>query len=177
MRTRRTRRLGPIGSIFFGAVFLAIGLFVGFTFGKPVLDKAKASEQWPSVQGVVTHSEVTSHTSDGKRMYSADVLYSYEVGGKSYEGSTIRFGGNNSSSSSSDAHETVAKYPVQREVPVYYNATAAYECVLEPGAFLSSYMVFGIGMLFAVVGGLIGLGGIWGVLRRLLALGARAIRS
>jgi len=176
MARRRNRKLGPVGSVVFGAVFTAIGLFVALYFGKPVLDKAKASEAWPSVPGVITHSDVASHTSDGKRMYRPDVRYDYQVEGQRYEGSTLWFGGDYSSSSSSRAGKVVSKYPVDREVTVHYDPEAPYESVLEPGAVLSSYAVFAIGGLFAVVGALLVLGGIFGLIRRLLMVGA-ALRS
>lgn len=171
MVRRQNRKLGPVGSLILGAVLTAIGLFVALHFGKPVLDRAKASEAWPTVPGVVTHSEVASHTSDGKRMYRPDVRYDYEVDGRRYEGSTVWFGGDYSSSSSGGARKVVARYPPGREVAVSYDPEAPYESVLEPGAVFSSYAVLGIGALFAVIGVLVLLGGVLGVVRRLFMIG------
>ena len=140
------------GGIIIGPVFAVVGYFVAFHFGQPILDNAKASESWPSVVGVVESSEVTTSRSDGKTMYSPDVVYSFEVEGRSYKSSTISFGGSWSSSNSSDAYKLVTRYPVGTQVDVHYEVGAPSESVLEPGVTWKSYIVFGIGLLFLGVG-------------------------
>ena len=44
----------------------------GFGFGKPMLDKARASTEWPTTDGKVIESEVERHRgNDGETMYKA----------------------------------------------------------------------------------------------------------
>lgn len=147
----------PIGSLIFGLLFAVVGYFVAFHFGKPILDNAKASAQWPSVEGIIERSEVTTSRSSGKNkktMYTADIDYRYSVEDKEYRSSTIAFGGRVSSSSSSSAYAITKRYPVGQQVPVYYEPQKPENAVLEPGVTLMSYLVYGIGLLFLVIGGL-----------------------
>jgi hypothetical protein len=96
----RRQQSGPIGGLICGLLFAVIGYFVAFTFGKPILDNAKASRDWPSVPGVITRSAVATKRSDGKTMYSFDVVYRYQVEGRELTCNSVFFGGNTSSSNS-----------------------------------------------------------------------------
>lgn len=149
---RRRRQAGPIGGLIFGLLFAVIGYFVAFTFGKPILDNAKASRDWPDVPGVITRSEVATSHSNGKTMYSFDVAYDYEVKGHEFTSSNVFFGGNSSSSYSAGAYQVTARYPEHMKVKVYYDPKNPANAVLEPGAHWQSYVVYAIGLAFLVVG-------------------------
>ena len=153
MNSRKS--LGPIGGIVLGSLFACAGFAVAFYFGKPILDNAKASESWPSVVGVNENSEVATSKSDGKTMYSPDVLYVFTVDGRSYKSSTVSFGGDWSSSSSSSAYQVVNRYPAGMEVEVHYAVGEPSNSVLEPGVTWQSYLVYGFGLAFLGVGVLI----------------------
>jgi hypothetical protein len=153
------KTVGLLVALGLGVVFTIVGYFVAFHFGKPILDNAKASTQWPKVDGVIASSEVAkSKDSDGDTMYSAEVVYKYEVEGRKLESDNVFFGGDYSSSSRSDASGTVNRYPTGKEVEVYYDPDDPSKAVLEPGAKWMSYMVYGIGMVFFVVGLLVVIG-------------------
>ncbi|MCL4678148.1 MAG: DUF3592 domain-containing protein [Alphaproteobacteria bacterium] len=156
MAFRRNRQAGTLGGLILGGVLLVIGYFVAFSFGKPIVDKAKASERWPTVEGRITTSEVQQDRGNkGKVMFSANVGYDYQVDGQKLLGDTVWFGGNFSSSSSGLARQTVDKYPVGKQVRVSYDPAQPEVSVLEPGAFWSSYLVYGIGLLLLGIGLLI----------------------
>jgi hypothetical protein len=153
MAFRRNRQSGTLGGLFLGSVLLVIGYFVAFVFGKPIVDKARASERWPTVEGRITTSEVQQHRGKkGKVTFSANVGYDYQVDGQKLLGDTVWFGGNFSSSSSGLARQTVDRYPVGKQVRVSYDPAHPEVSVLEPGAFWSSYLVYGIGLLFLGIG-------------------------
>ncbi|MCA9270730.1 MAG: DUF3592 domain-containing protein, partial [Planctomycetales bacterium] len=151
---RRRQSGGPLGGLILGALFAVIGYFVAFTFGKPILDNANASRDWPSAPGVITRSEVATARSNGKTMYSFDVVYRYSVDGREFTSSNVFFGGNGSSSHSTGAHKVAARYPRGGKVDVYYDPSEPANAVLEPGAHWQSYAVFGAGLIFLVVGAL-----------------------
>jgi hypothetical protein len=151
----RRQQSGPIGGLICGLLFAVIGYFVAFTFGKPILDNAKASRDWPSVPGVITRSAVATKRSDGKTMYSFDVVYRYQVEGRELTCNSVFFGGNTSSSNSSAAYKVTGRYPEGAEVDVYYEPENPANAVLEPGARWQSYIVFGIGLVFLIVGVLV----------------------
>lgn len=145
-------RSGPLGGLFFGALFVAAGYIVAFYFGKPILDQAHASKTWPSVSGTVTHSEVVTRRSKGKVQYSSKVAYRYAVEGREFTCDNVWFGGHSSSNSSGSASQTVKKYPTGAEIAVFYEPSNPANAVLEPGTRWQSYLVFAIGVIFLAVG-------------------------
>lgn len=166
------RRNSVISGLIIGPLFAVIGYFVAFSFGKPILENARASEAWPNVAGVVESSEVVrSRNSDGKTMYGADVVYAYEVEGREYSSNQISFGGASSSSSSSGAYRVVNHYNAGNAVTVTYDPERPEVAVLEPGVTWSSYMVYGIGWVFFGVGLLVTLGVVGKIAFVMLALG------
>lgn len=140
-----------------GLSFLLAGGGIGFFVGKPILDKAKASESWPSVEGEVLESRLESSRSKGKTSYSALVVYRYSVEGEEFEGDRVWFG-QYSTNKRSEMHKIVKEYPAGKAVTVYFSPDDASEAVLQPGAFTSSYMVYSIGLLAFGVGCLLVLG-------------------
>lgn len=147
-----TRSAGPIASFIIGTVMILAGGGIGFFIGKPILDKAQASADWPTVQGEVIESEVESHRNRKKKTsYEAVVIYRNEVDGSSFEGDEV-WAGQYSSSNRSQMQDIVRQYPVGAEVSVYYSPDDPAVAVLQPGAFTSSYMVFGIGLLIFGIG-------------------------
>lgn len=137
-------------ALFTGGIFLLIG--AGLTYwGWNILQTAKASASWPTVEGVVTSSEVSHSTdSDGGDSYSPEVTYRYQVGDVFYENNTIKFG-ENAYSSRRKAENIAATYPAGRDVTVYYDPDQPDRSVLEPGGSGGSYIVLGIGLLFVVI--------------------------
>jgi hypothetical protein len=131
------RKAGPVAAFIIGSVFLLIGGGVAFYFGKPILDKARASESWPTVQGQVIKSELESHHDKKKTTYSALVIYKFEADGEDYEGDEVWFG-QYSSSDRSAMQKLVKEYPVGKDVTVYYSPDDPTQAVLQPGAFTSS---------------------------------------
>ncbi len=125
-----------------GGGFIAAIVFIAFAIGlnyftSDMIDEAKESENWPSVPGVVTSSEISSYVSrsDGKdqTMYSAEVGTSYEVEGKSYSTSMINLAGSSSTSVRSSVKKKIDKYPKGSSVTVYFDPDDPGHAVLEPG--------------------------------------------
>lgn len=136
-------------------VFSAVGAGVGFGLGKPIVDEAKASVNWPTVEGTVTESLLEESRSDGSTMYSAHVVYEYALDGGQLDSDRIWFGGNYSTSDRSEMSKVVRDYPVGRKVTVYYSPDNPAESVLLPGAYFSTYILFSVGMVFLAVGGIL----------------------
>jgi uncharacterized protein DUF3592 len=145
-------------NVLFGLIFAAVGIGV-CGFGYVTLTKAKASADWPSIQGAVTSSDVetrrettgTGSEARTKIKYAPIVHYSYEVDGREHAASRISYGGFTSSSSRS-ARRVVNRYPVGAEVAIYYDPGDPGTAVLEPGASWTIYLLFPFGGIFALVG-------------------------
>lgn len=140
--------------LFFGLNFSVVGGLVAFLLGKPILDNAKASTTWPTVPGVIEHSEVVSkRDSDGDSSYSAEVVYQYVVNDEQYTDDTVGFGADNMSHSSrGPAHAIINQYPVGQEVEVAYEPDNPANAVLEPGVTWKSYVPYGIGLMLLGIG-------------------------
>ena len=151
------RAAGTLIVLGMGVLFALIGGGVGFFIGKPILDNAKASESWPSVPGRVIESEVERRRNDGKTTYSALVVCEYTVNGEQLECDDIWFG-QYSTSDRSEIGNIVRQYPVGQQVDVFYSPDDPTIAVLQPGVTTSSYLVFGIGMLFLGIGSLMVIG-------------------
>jgi hypothetical protein len=135
--------------LFFFLIFFAVGAGLSY-WGWTILQDARASASWPSVQGQVTSSEVERSTSEGDTSYLPQVDYAYTVNDVSYRGDRITFG-QNSYGSRRGAEEVVARYPVGQTVAVYYDPVEPDSAVLEPGVSSGSYIVISIGAVFVLI--------------------------
>lgn len=139
-----------LGIFGLAAVFLLVGGGL-LWWGWNILQDARASASWPTVDGRVTRSEVTESTdADGADTYRPEVTYEYQVDDRSYENSTIKFG-ENSYSTRRRAEEIAANYPVGKRVTVAYDPNEPGQSVLEPGVTGGSYIVLGVGAVFVAV--------------------------
>ena len=78
--------------IAFSSIFVVVG-FVVMGFGINSLSNARASETWPSTEGVVISSTVDSHRSqDSGTTYSAEINYEYSVNNETLNSNSIKFG-------------------------------------------------------------------------------------
>ena len=140
-----TKRI--LGTLFFGLFFTAGFFAVGLLIHQ--LPKAISSEQWPSVDGVVTESSLRQGR---KRRRSHRLRYQYVVDGQPIEGKQVAFMGRVFASSARRRH---AAYPVGRKVTVYYHPQQPEVAVLEPGVNLLSFTGLGvIATVFVVIGAL-----------------------
>lgn len=153
MATRSTGLItGTTIALGLGTFFVIAGYCMLTFWGKPTLKNAKDSVDWPTAIGKITESKVGSHTSDGSTTYSADVTYRYTVNDQEIHSDRIWFGDNYSSSNRSTFEKITRKYPIGKEVKVFYMPDDEFVAVLEPGAVTSSYIGFGMGWGFMTIG-------------------------
>jgi hypothetical protein len=118
------------------------------------------SGHYPSVTGTITHSEVKSHhTSKGGTSYEAVIAYHYNVGGRDFEGSKLRFA--IAASGFDSATAAVSAHPAGSAATVYYDPADPRQAVLSPGVegsdlfiplFLTAFNMVMLG-LWIVLGG------------------------
>lgn len=136
-------------------LFIGIGAFLIF---KSIQErkKADASQSWHSTSGQILEARVdrSTHTdSDGdtSNSYTPKVEYSYEIAGASYHGKKISFGLAQGYNSAHKAQEIIARYPLSRQVIVYYDPANPSDAVLErkAGSFTTTMI---LGIIFLVLG-------------------------
>ena len=131
-----------------GAFFLAgLGMLV---FGVLNLIKAKESEEWEGVDGVITSSEISEHRGEDSTTYGADVTYTYRIKGKEYEGDSVTVS-EMSTSNYGRAQKIVAQYPKGDDVTVYYDSSDPSDSVLERGISGGSWISPGVGLAFLII--------------------------
>jgi Protein of unknown function (DUF3592) len=153
----------------FGAILSVGGFALGHYLGKPLLDRAKASATWPSVEGKIEISElITSHDHShshnrqhrNKNTYRQHVEYSYRVENQPLENHVVWFGDDYSSSSRSSHQAVVDRYRPGSIVKVYYEPGHPEISVLEPGAKFTSYVLYVVGWTLTIIGAMLVLGGL-----------------
>lgn len=106
---------------------------------------------WPTTEGIIRTAQMGRHRGNkGGTTYSADVSYNYSVGGSRYTGTKVAFG--MMSSSSGYAQGVLNRYPVGANVPVHYSPDNPATAVLETGIHGGTWICFGVGSIFALVG-------------------------
>lgn len=114
--------------------------------------KATATNRWPSVEGRVLSSEVTSHrslNSNGTHttIYTPKVVYEYAVSGQPYRGEQVSYSAVDGTSMGGFAEEIVSKYPAGSAVRVFYDPAQPGEAVLEhngAGGNLALALIMGV---------------------------------
>jgi hypothetical protein len=92
---------------------------------------SQKSENWPSVEGRITETEIKGIGPSGERAYYPKVSYTYSVLGQAYTGD-IRSGTREAYSSREEAR---LRMPYQPDAPVkvYYNPENPAKATLEVG--------------------------------------------
>lgn len=162
-RAKRRRRkskkngLGCVGC--FGIIWLGFVLGFDGVIGYGVWRTFDAKSRYLPTQGIVTSSVVESSRSSDGTTYSAKIEYEFVVGDTAHTGdrhSFFTFG----TSSHEHANDIVKRYPVGREITVYYDPGDVSENVLEVDTrsfpaivilFLTPFHCIGIGMLWGGV--------------------------
>ena len=148
-----SRRSAAMILTFVGIFPLLTGFLLAKYIGKPMVEQAKASENWPTTEGIIKSSEVIEKRDDDSGLiYSANILYSYTVKNQAMESNQVWFSAGYSSSSREEFQRTVIKYPVGKKVKVYYDPDDPVVAVLNPGAFISTYIFLYFGRIEMGIG-------------------------
>lgn len=158
------RSMAWFSGLVYGSIFAVVGYFIVAHMAMAPYHLGQASKLWPTVQGKIIHSAVVSDTSSqGKTSYSADIQFTYRVGGRDYQSSQVGIEPGPGASSSSDpsgARQTVARYPVGNTVTVYYKSDKPLLGVLQTGVSTMTWVLIGIGGFFIFIGASFVLAGI-----------------
>ena len=137
--------LAPLAVILFGAVYKSL--------------QVRAASDWPSAPGkvVISNSQVRDvkvldrSREDGfriERRNFANIVYEYSVSGESLTNNRVSI---DEDRGNFGIAETIARYPVGRDVTVYYNSRHPREAVLERDTPKGWWGCLGIGMVIALV--------------------------
>ena len=139
-------------------LFAGIGGLLIFLYRR---NKKKATESlaWSETTGTVVKSVVRVEESvfgsddsqgESQPMYSADISYTYQIGGMLHTSERISFSGKSSYSKREKAEEITAQYSEGSRPSVFYNPNNHHEAVLERSA-KGSRIFLWAGMAFLAV--------------------------
>jgi len=141
----------------FRTLFLLLFILVGFIAlgaGGWMMLKSIRTEHWPVTDGTIQTAKMSNHESSDEHgshtTYSADVTYSYQVGGANFSGKKIAIG--QMSSSVAYAQSVLNRYPVGQKVSVHYSPDDPAEAVLETGIHGGAWICLGVGTMFVLFG-------------------------
>lgn len=115
------------------------------------LQTAQAAAKWPTAEGTILRSEVNNDGSF-KAPYSVGMTYRYTVNARQYEGHRLT-NSDYTTSSYGEIAQQLAKYPVGATVTVYYSPDSPNDALLQPGEASGANILFGVGGVFAFIGG------------------------
>ncbi len=140
---------------------LFFGIGVGLIFlHRRNKRKTEESLSWPETIGTVSESTIKqgsnvlgSSDEDGESspVFTAEISYSYQVGGAEYASKRVAFGGSRSYSKRESAEKEAVRYPEGTRLPVYYDPKNPKEAVLDRTV-KGSNMVFVMGIMFIIIG-------------------------
>lgn len=114
----------------FVVIFGGLGYYM-YRRSKQATSIRASSQSWVQTTGVIVKSRVEVSGGDTTSV-SARVIYQYQVGAQTYQSDQIRAGDHVFRiTSSGDAYDTVDRYPVNLQVPVFYNPANPAEACLE----------------------------------------------
>jgi hypothetical protein len=122
-------------------------------FGAWSHSRVRAADSWPTVQGVIDSSSIsTSRSRRGRTTYRCKVAYHFVVNGTTWTGDRMDPMGISSSSRSS-AEENLRKYPALGPCTVHYDPADPARNCLELGSTTMSWAFLGFGLLMFLGGG------------------------
>jgi len=135
----------------FNPYSIILGLFVvagllATLWGFRVIVMARKTLQWPSVDGIIEESKVSSDSND----LLPHIKYCYSVEQQTFR-QVLEFSGD-ITPSQEFAKSYVDKYPVGARVQVYYNPADPEIATLEPGLGKGDWLVLAIGLGMLVMG-------------------------
>lgn len=154
MITRRSRG-SPLFMMLFALPFAGVGIFMGGLVARTLL-RAQEMEHWMEVPVAVQEAALVEHQGDDSTTYRVTARYTYEVDGRTYEGTRVGLHGG--SDNIGDWHqkryrELVAARDGQRVLTGRVNPAQPAEAILFPGVRRGMMLFY---LLFALV-----FGGVW----------------
>ena len=115
-------------------------------WGWRVLQQSKKVKTWPKTRAKITCSELPGSQFEA---FSPKIEFCYHIDNQEYQQQQDFQG---ASLSREFCQQYVTKYPVGKEVEVFYNPAKPTQASLEPGVEKGDWMIFACGILAALLG-------------------------
>lgn len=139
--------------VVFAVFFGIVGIYVGWER----VAQGLTSRNWPITEGKITYSQIErtytlrrTGTRKGEFRYYAKIQYEYTVNDVLYTGNRLAFAdppGGRDDEGEQEAREVLERYPILKQVQVYYDPDDPATAVLEPGISFGSITPFLAGFI------------------------------
>jgi hypothetical protein len=119
--------------------------------------KSISSKEWLTTGGKIIHSTIYNYreTNEANSTYRPDIAFEYGVDGEKFISDRLYYGVKIMSSGNwAKSRKLIEKYPVDKEIIVFYNPNNPKEAVIEPGIhldlgalFISSICLVALGLI------------------------------
>jgi len=123
-----------------------LGGLITSLWGLLIILKARKTQQWPSVEGYIEESRLSSDKND----LLPHIQFSYSIGSAAYH-QAIEFSAD-ITPSQEFAKSYVQKYPIGAKVQVHYDPDNPQRATLEPGIGKGDWLILVIGLVMLVFG-------------------------
>ena len=138
----------------FGLIILIIG-FAILCITVFAISNSVSAKEWSIIMGKVIKSDIYKSQFGGESNagYRPDIAFEYTVNGEKYISDRLYYGVKIMSSFNwIRSRKLIEKYPVNKEVKVYFNPNKPSESVVEPGIHFDLGVIFILAILFVIVG-------------------------
>lgn len=141
----------PEAFLFISCSLITLGLMF-VIIGAILIKPAMNSRNWVTTPGEVI--KAPGAPAPKEEPVLGQFMYRYQVSGKEYTGTRVNYGEANVLNSFRPTSAAAAQkgYQLGQTVTVYYDPTVPDRSVLEPGAPFLTYIPFGIGAIFFLLG-------------------------
>lgn len=127
---------------------LALGT-AGLVWSGHLIWKARRAKGWSRAEGRIVDYKLDRHASSGGTRYAAEPVYTYEVSGSSYTGSTGDiYDAKLAMTEEAALGEIRARFPVGSQVTVYYHPQRPWKSILSRRISLLLLLVIAASLLF-----------------------------
>lgn len=130
-------------------VGVLVAALIGEIFTVSLFFKARAIAKWPTALGTITRTDLNNEPGGSAHV---QIDYTYRVTDRPYQSSQVRTRGT-PVKHQSDVDQLMEKYPVGREVAVYYDPNNPADAYLEAGPDFVNYLIVVTPLAFAGAAG------------------------
>ncbi len=107
-----------------------VGIF-GLCSGTLELFRTLQCKNWPQTEGIIQSAEMTHHSGKRHDIYGVKISYTYKVASIEYSGERVAIG--ELESTEEHARSILNRYPIGKQVAVFYSTANPASAVLETG--------------------------------------------
>lgn len=143
------------GSQIAGLILFIIG-FKMLVISSYSIANSFMAREWTMTKGRIIHSDVyTSESAGEASSYRPNIVFEYSVFGEKFICDRLFYGVDIMSSLNlGNSKKLIKKYPVNKEVTVYYNPDKPKQSVVEPGLHFGLCILFFVAVCMVIIGGI-----------------------